>query len=88
MQHTLEIGDAVEYVDEFGVAHSALVTQNWGSATFEADPEQPWLCPSINVVYVAGDESQTDSYGRQIARQTSVVHELNQQAHGRYYRVK
>lgn len=46
---------------------------------------KPHTIPSINVVYVSSDKSQTDSYGRQIVRQTSTVHQSGQTAHGRYW---
>lgn len=45
----------------------------------------PHTVPSMNVVYVSSDESQTDSYGRQIARATSVPHRSAQAAHGNYW---
>src|SRR5574341_150125 len=44
----------------------------------------PYTPPSINVVYVANDETQNDSYGRQIARSTSVPHQSVQPAPGYY----
>lgn len=74
-----QIGDPVVYVDEVAVEHAALVTANWG------DPAND--TPSLNVVYVDGDATKTDSYGRQIVRQTSTVHSSNQSAHGRYWRL-
>jgi hypothetical protein len=67
----------VVFVDPHGVEHNAVVTANWAS------PDNP--TPSINVVYVTKDESKTDSYGRQIERSTSVVHESNQAAHGMFW---
>jgi len=73
----VRIGDAVEYVDEYGHPHMALVTQNWGQGTQR---------PSINLLWISGDSSKTDQYGRQVERNTSVVHEDNQSAHGRYWR--
>lgn len=80
--NTLNVGDPVEYVDEFSQPHAALITANHGATEFEDDA---WF-PSVNLVYVSSDDSQRDSYGRQIARNTSVVHENNQQAAGRYWR--
>lgn len=73
----IKIGDAVEYFDEYGRPHIVLVTAVHG-------PED--RKPAINIVYVSDDSAQTDSYGRQITRQTSCVHEDNQSAHGRYWR--
>ena len=72
-----EIGDIVEYVDPVGKSHKALVTANWGIASPTA---------SLNLVYVSDNESETDQYGRQIRRDTSVVHETSQPAHGRFWR--
>jgi hypothetical protein len=45
----------------------------------------PFVIPSINLVYVVGEEDKTDSYGRQIDRATSVPHKSSQTAHGYYY---
>ena len=45
----------------------------------------PFLIPSVNLVFVVGDESKTDSYGRQIERATSCPHESTQTAHGYKY---
>ncbi len=74
----MKIGDHVVYVDEVGGEHSALVTAVWG------DPDAD--SPSLNVVYVVHDEAKTDSYGRQIERATSRVHQSRQGAHGAYWR--
>jgi len=42
--------------------------------------------PCINVVYLSGDESKTDSYGRQLERDmTSVQHRSATTAPGRYW---
>jgi hypothetical protein len=72
MTDMVKIGDGVAYVDEFGVERAALVT-NVFSAT------------CVNLVLVSGDESQGDSYGRQIKRETSQVHKSIQTAPGRYW---
>lgn len=72
----LEIGSPVTYVDQYGNEHPALITANWGG-------DNP--TPSLNLVYISTDEKESDSYGRQIKRETSVVHESNQSAHGRYW---
>jgi hypothetical protein len=48
--------------------------------------DAPFIVPSINLVYVAGDKGMTDPYGRQILRATSVVHESVQPAAGMKYR--
>jgi hypothetical protein len=71
------IGDVVEYVDPTGHSHNAIVTADWGAGSPTA---------SLNLVYVSDDESETDQYGRQIKRDTSVVAEASQPAHGRFWR--
>lgn len=72
----VNIGDNVIYADEYGTTHEALVTQQWG---------KPDDKPSINLLWVVGDPEKMDSYGRQIERNTSVVHKDNQSAHGRWW---
>ena len=39
-----------------------------------------------NLVFVNPDEGMTDSYGRQTAHDSSVVHESNQTAHGNFWK--
>jgi hypothetical protein len=56
---TTKVGGVVIYTDGYRRDHDALVTAVWGS-------------DCINVVFVCGDESKTDAYGRQIERETSV----------------
>jgi hypothetical protein len=43
---------------------------------------------AINLVYVSSDETQTDPYGRQIVRASSVSADGPHTAHGRFYRLK
>lgn len=45
-----------------------------------------WVYPSLNVVYVSSDETQQDSYGRQIVRATSTPARTAQPAHGFYWK--
>jgi hypothetical protein len=71
-----KVGDHVVFVDPVGQEHNAIVIANWGQGD----------TPSLNVMFADPDESKTDSYGRQIARNTSVVHQSNQAAHGMYWR--
>lgn len=67
------IGETVVYVDPHAVAHSALVTQVWSDTC-------------INVVFVSSDAAKEDTYGRQIERETSCLHQSTQPAPGRYWR--
>ena len=76
----MRIGAHVSFVDEYAVAHHAICTQVWDAG----DPEK-YPTPAINLLFVSDDESQTDQYGRQIVRKTSVVHHSQQSAHGFYY---
>ncbi|HSX22688.1 MAG TPA: hypothetical protein VLE97_07960 [Gaiellaceae bacterium] len=73
----VKTGDAVTFVDAVGREVRALVT-----TTFRSQGD----APGVNVVFVDPDEAKTDPYGRQIARQTSVVHESAQPAHGMFWR--
>lgn len=73
-----KIGDAVVFVDPVGVKHSAVVTAVW---------PQYGNPPGLNLVYASDDEAKSDTYGRQIERSTSVVHESKQAAHGMFWRV-
>lgn len=76
----MQIGDVVEYVDEVGNSCPALITQVWDGG----DPSA--VSPSLNLVFISKNSSEYDTYGRQIARKTSVVHEENQIAHGFFWR--
>lgn len=69
------VGQNVLWYDPKGKPHDALITCIHG----------PGATPSINVVVVNLEEGQRDDYGQKIARETSVVHEDNQSAHGRYW---
>jgi len=72
----MKVGDLVVYHDPTGKAFNALLTAAY------AGTENP----TSNLVYVSGDEAETDPYGRQIKRESSVSHKSNNQAHGRYWR--
>lgn len=67
-----DVGRACTYVDPVGKRISALITAVWGS-------------DCVNIVYVVDDEKQDDSYGRKIARHTSLMSKDRQQAHGQYW---
>lgn len=72
----LHVGSRIVFTDEHCKDHNALVTVVWsqvGSPTDDTgDTGHGNGC--CNLVYVSGDESKTDPYGRQIERATSVVH--------------
>lgn len=67
------------YIDPQNMAHMALVTADWNIT--EEDP-----LGSVNLVYVSDNTEETDQYGRQIKRDTSVPHETKQSAPGRKWR--
>lgn len=75
MEQTREIhvGDVVVYHNPVAKAFNALITAVW-SKTY------------INVVIVSGDDTKTDSYGRQIERVTSLNHKSSMAVHGNYWR--
>ena len=68
-----EVGDAVIFVDPRGVDHNAIVITRWSSNM-------------INLVRASDATDQTDSYGRQIVRDTSVPHKTNSPTHGYHWR--
>ncbi len=57
----VKVGDPVVFIDSLRVEKPALVTAVWSPTC-------------INVVIVSDDTSKTDTYGRQIERNTSVMH--------------
>ncbi len=71
MERTVKIGDVVLVADEYGVVRNGLVTNAWNT--------------TINVLFVSGDETKTDQYGRQIERQSSCSHKLHTTAPGRFW---
>jgi len=61
-----------------------LVNQeNW--AKQEPSVEIPFSETCCNLVWISGDEMRKDSYGRQLIRESSVVHKGSQPAHGNYW---
>ena len=73
------IGELVIYTDPKGKEHNALVTADWNMKELSEDS-------TLNLVYVTDDETKTDQYGRQIARDaTSVTHKSKSSAPGRYW---
>lgn len=83
MKHVRE-GLSIVYGDHTGVEHDALCTAAWGENSW-GEGEQ---APCINVVYVTSDETKTDSYGRQIERDTSVPHRSSQTAPGNWWKLQ
>lgn len=78
-QRRVAVGDAVVYHDESGKPHNALVNVAW-------TPPAPGKLPLVNLLFISGDESRQDSYGRQFERASSVSHASAWNAHGRYWR--
>ncbi|MHC4298774.1 MAG: hypothetical protein ACYS7Y_15950 [Planctomycetota bacterium] len=85
------VGDVVIFTDSVARDHNALVVAVFGEAdiaesSFYKDGKQLFM-PCLNAVWVSGDESKQDPYGRQIERDhTSIVHASSQAAHGIYWR--
>lgn len=73
----MKVGDSIIFTDRFGKDANALIVTAWGKGN-----------AALNLVHVSLDESKTDNagYGRQIERQSSVVHKSSQGAHGNYWR--
>jgi hypothetical protein len=80
-KRTLQIGQHVKVVDEYGRLHDGLVTNQWGNG--EVQDGTPG--PAINVLYVVDDETRRDPYGNQIERLSSCSHKLSTTAPGRYW---
>ncbi len=72
------VGTTVDYTDEMGVKHDALVTAVHG--------EFGTSC--INVLYLSGNPKQNDGHGRQVERASSVMAKSQYAAHGRFYEVR
>lgn len=86
---TVQIGDAVAYMDEVRKEHAAIVTEVWGRGVLldgkgTPDPKQQ-VSSCINVVFVSGNEAEKDQYGRQIKHETSVSH-MSTQSAGRFWK--
>jgi hypothetical protein len=76
------VGSPVRVVDEQYNEHTGLVTCVHGQFS-------EGFTPCINVVYVSGDKTKTDPYGRQVERMSSLQHYLqgpnNMPRPGRYW---
>lgn len=76
----IQNGSVVVYVDSKGVRHNAIVT-----CVFKREFPERTEKPGLNVVYVSDDPKEGDSYGQQMKRETSVIHQSGQPAHGSYW---
>ena len=76
-------GETVIYHDAFGKPHVALVNEVWSLASHAQEEEE---LPTVNLVYISTDKTKQDAWGRQIERDSSVVHKSNTSAHGNYWR--
>ena len=88
MERTYDSNSKVDYVDEHGVRHSALVTQWWLGldGTIEGYHKiQPGAEPGCNLLFVTSEPDKRDNYGTQIERRTSMVHKTVQAAPGNYW---
>lgn len=83
MERKYEVGQNVIYRDQYGGDHPSVVTAWWpDTAHYQPNTKTP----GCNLVFVSTDETKNDPYGRQIERETSVVHRSNQPAPGRFWR--
>jgi hypothetical protein len=72
-EREIHVGDSVVYHNPVARGFVALITAVWSKTC-------------INVVYVSGDDTKTDTYGRQIERATSLNHKSTMTVHGNYWR--
>ena len=79
------VGELVWYVDHHGNQRQAFLTAIHGDASYKEDDDELVWAPSVNVVLVSLDSDKTDSYGRQIERDSSVPHATAQPAMGNYW---
>lgn len=73
MENKVTVGECVHYVDPVGQQSKALVTAVWSPTC-------------INVVVVSDDTKESDTYGRQIKRFTSLSHKGSTPVHGNYWK--
>lgn len=75
------IGSICNFTDPVGKKHGALIT-----AVHVLDEDDRPV--NVNVVIVSDDQKETDQYGRQIVRFSSVVrYDPDTSAHGRYFTI-
>lgn len=84
MERELKVRETVViYIDERRRETPALLTAVWGEPRhFESEEGPKTDYPCVNLVFVSMDPDCQDSYGRQIARDTSCVHWTNSSAIG------
>lgn len=70
-----EVGDVVVYHEPDGQGRNALITSVHGGSPYYL----------VNLIFVSGNENETDVYGRQTSRATSVTHKSNTDVHGNYW---
>lgn len=83
-----KVGEHVVFTDPRGVERSALLTCVHGESQMipaRDGVEEQEYHPAVNLVFVTGEDSKTDPYGRQIERESSVVHRGDQSAHGNFW---
>lgn len=87
MERTYDQNSKVDFVDEHGVRHSALVSQWWlgQGGTIESYRAVQNQEPGCNLLFVTSETGKTDNYGAQIERRTSMVHKTVQVAPGNYW---
>jgi len=81
----VEVGQHVVFVDQSRGWHDALLVAVWGEPetyTVMHEGQERLHYPCVNLVYVSGDGSKHDQYGRQIERESSVTHYLDTTAPG------
>lgn len=85
MERKYDIGERVIYVDKWGIPRDALITIWWAGGQEVAEYRSANGEPGCNLAFISGDPNRDDSCGRQIERETSVVHKTHQPAHGFYW---
>lgn len=73
----LDVGQFVRYCSQDRHWYDAIVTAVHGEphkATHYQTGEEVLSYPCVNLVFVVNDEERQDQYGRQIERETSVMH--------------
>ncbi len=85
MERKYEVGERIIYVDKYSVPRDALITIWWGEQPAYKKDGDPDAEPGCNLAFISGDPNRDDSCGRQIERETSVVHKTAQPAHGLYW---